>query len=501
MGSADDRRTERVILACIIALAAVLRLWRLGHQSFWLDEALTLGATDPPPPGVSFLTKLLWDVHGPLYTFIISLWRHAGSSEAWLRLPGALAGIVTVWLMYEWMRREAGRDAAIVGALLLAVSPFHVYYSQELRFYPLLTMLTVLSLLAFRVFVDRPGARNALLLGLSLALACLSHFMALFLCASFVVYLLFTGRARGPHLRYGLLAAATVLVIVSPWIYRELFYLRRIRMIDPGSRPVVYRLEEDRFPPLLSYPYALYAFAVGFSFGPDLRELHTFTSAGLLIRRHLAEIALVTVLFGGLAVNGLVRLHRRRRLGLVLSILAVTTALVTAAAVMRIKVLNARYLTIAFPAFIALVACGVPAGRRAGALAVGAACVVMLFSTASYLVIPRFARDDIRGAVRLISRDERAGDLILVPGMEPVVRWYYRGPRPVASIYAPLLDEERTRRRLAALAEGRRRVWYLRCRPWDTDADGDILRDLDDTMRPAGSWEFPGVTLYLFQSD
>jgi len=501
MRGTDDRRTERIILVLIIALAAILRLWRLGHQSFWLDEALTLGATDPPPPGIPFVTKLLWDVHGPLYTLIVALWRHAGTSEAWLRLPGALAGIATVWLMYEWMRREAGREAAVIGALLLAVSPFHIYYSQELRFYPLLTMLTVLSLLSFRVFLDRPNARSALLLGLSLGLACLAHFMALFLCASFAVYLVFTGRARGVHLRYGLLAAVAAFVIVSPWIYRELFYIHRIRMTDPGHRPVVYRMEEGRFPPLMSYPYALYAFAVGFSFGPDLRELHTFTSAGALMKRHLAEIVLVTVLFGGLAAGGLVRLYRRRQLGVILSVLAVTLILVTAAAVMKIKVLNARYLTIAFPAFLAVVACGVPRSRRAGALAASAACAVMLVSTASYHVLPRFARDDIRGAVRRISNGERAGDLVLVPGMEPVVRWYYRGDRPVESPYAPLLDEEQTRRRLEAMTEGRRRVWYLECRPWDTDADGDIRRYLFETMRPAGCWEFPGVTLYLLQSD
>lgn len=488
-----------MLLALIIALAALLRLWRLGHQSLWLDEALTLGAAEPPPPGVSFVTKLLWDVHGPLYTAIIHLWRHAGETDAWLRLPGAAAGIATVWLMYEWLRREAGREAALAGALFMAVSPFHVYYSQEIRFYSLLTMLTVLSLLAFRVFVDRPSARTGMLLGLSLGLACLSHFMALFLCAAFALHLVLTGRARGAHLRYGLLAAAAVLVIVSPWIYRELFYLRRIRMTDPGSRPVVYRMEEGRFPTLMSYPYALYAFAAGFSFGPDLRELHTFTSTGALLRRHATEIAAVSVVFGGLFMLGALRLYRERRLALFFSILVVTTAMATAAAVMKIKVLNVRYLMIAFPAFMAVTACGVPRGRIAGRLLSGAACGLMLISAASYHLVPRFARDDVRGAVRLIERAERAGDLVFVPGMEPVVRWYYRGGRPVESIYAPLLDREEIERRIAGMAEGRRRIWYLRCRQWDTDAEGHIRGFLTGTMRPAGEWRLPGVTLYLIE--
>lgn len=499
MRDAKDRHGERIVIAAIVALAAMLRLWRLGHQSLWIDEILTLGTASPPPPGIPFITKLLWDVHGPLNSLIIYLWRHVGESEFLLRLPAAAAGIVTVYLIYAWLRREAGREAAVAGALLLAVNPFHIYYSQEIRFYALLTMMTVLSLIAYRHFVERPTARSGLLLGLSLGLACLSHFMALFLCAALAVHLVCTGRARGAHLRYGLMAAGIAAVIVSPWIYRQIFYLRRLRMIDPGIKPVIYRMEEGRFPPLMSYPYALYAFSVGFSFGPDLRELHTFTSTWTLMRRYLPHIVLVAGVFGALSVQGAIRLLRERRLSLPLSILAVTFLLVTAVAVMKIKVLNVRYLMVAFPAYISLVACGVPRGRLSGAFWLGAACALMLFSTASYHLVPRYARDDIGGAIRAIARRDEAGDLILAPGMEPVVRWYYRGDRPVESIYAPGLDRQRLEQRLDRMTEGRRRVWYLRCRPWDTDPEGHVRGYLFRTMRPAGFWDFPGVRVYLFE--
>ena len=358
MARIDTGKKELALVALVTVLALMLRFFRLGHQSLWIDEILTLGASDPPPPGIPFAVKLLWDVHGPLYTLVVHVWRTVSETDAWLRVPGAVAGVATVPLLYAWLKREVGRDAALTGALFMALSPFNIYYSQEVRFYALLTMMTVVSLIAYRLFVDRPSPRNATLLGIALGLACLSHLMALFLCAGFAMHLLTTRRARGPHLRWGILAAAIALVIVSPWIYRQLFFLQRIQETEPSARAIIYRMEEGRFPPLLSYPYAVYAFATGFSFGPDLRELRASLSTGALMKRYALEIGVATVVFGAALIGGIARLRRQRRLALFVSIPAATIVLVTLAAALKIKVFNARYLTPAFPVFIAVLACG-----------------------------------------------------------------------------------------------------------------------------------------------
>ncbi|HSG28540.1 MAG TPA: glycosyltransferase family 39 protein [Candidatus Krumholzibacterium sp.] len=175
------------ILAGIICLAAFLRFFRLGHQSFWIDEILTAGSYASPPAGISYWKKLLWDVHGPLYSMIMHFWSMAGSSETWLRIPGAAAGTASVLFFYRWMKRISTGDNALAGTLILALSPFHIYYSQEMRFYSLLLMMVVLSLIFFDRFIEKPDGRRGAALGLVLGLACLSHFMALFLCAGFAV--------------------------------------------------------------------------------------------------------------------------------------------------------------------------------------------------------------------------------------------------------------------------------------------------------------------------
>jgi uncharacterized membrane protein len=495
---ADGRNLA--VLTAVAVLAAVLRFFRLGHQSFWLDEILTIGSYSSPEGGISYGVKLLWDVHGPLYSLAMHFWSMASSSEAWLRAPGALAGVVTVILMYFWLRRESNESTALAGALLMAVNPFNIYYSQELRFYSFLTMFVVLSLLAFSRFDEKPSFRSGLLLGLALGLACLSHFMAVFLCAGLALYMVVTGRLRGDHLRYGALAALVTLVIVSPWIYREFFFLRRIRAVAASSRPVVYRMEGAGLSELMAYPYGLFAFAMGFSYGPDLRELHESVTVSSLLGRYGLQIALAALLFGTAAVAGLARLFRERRAALYICVLSATIGLVTAAAILKIKVLNARYLMCVFPLFIAIIAHGIPRARTARVAAVSALCALMLFSVMHYHFEPRYSRDDIRGAVEIISDADMPGDVILAPGMEAAVRHYYRGSRPVKSIYAAHLDRDGIEEKFRRLTEGRRRVWLVSCRVWDTDAEGHIVDYLETSMNRSAEYYLPGVRLVLYEA-
>lgn len=487
-------------LTVIAVLAALLRFFRLGHQSFWLDEILTVGSYSSPEGGIFYGEKLMWDVHGPLYSLVMHFWSEISSSEAWLRSPGAVAGVVTVILIYFWLRRESGESTALTGALLMAVNPFSIYYSQELRFYSFLTMFVVLSLLAFSRFDEKPSFRTGLLLGLSLGLACLSHFMAVFICVGFVLYLMVTGRLRGDHLRYGSLAAIVVLVIVSPWIYREFFFLKRIRALEATRLPVIYRMKGSGPSALMAYPYGLFAFAMGFSYGPDLRELHDAISASSLLGRYGLKIGLAALLFGGAAVAGMVRLFRERRAALYISVLVATIGLVTVAALLKIKVLNARYLMCAFPIFIAIIAQGIPRTRIAGIATGSALCLLMLFSVGDYYFEPRYARDDIRGAVRIISDGAVPGDLILAPGMDLAVRYYYRGDRPVESVYAAHLDRDGVERKIIRMMEGRRRVWLLSCRMWDTDAEGYVMEYFETGMSLSAKHDLPGVSLRLYES-
>jgi 4-amino-4-deoxy-L-arabinose transferase-like glycosyltransferase len=140
---------SRLPLLVLVLLAFALRVHRLEVQSLWYDEAVTAQVVSQ---GVAELTR--WtaeDIQPPLYYYAVSAWtRLQGRGEWALRFPSAFAGVLTVPALWVLARRLFGRGpdgriAALVAALLAAISPLYVYYSQEARMYAQLTLLGVLA--------------------------------------------------------------------------------------------------------------------------------------------------------------------------------------------------------------------------------------------------------------------------------------------------------------------------------------------------------------------
>jgi hypothetical protein len=66
----SEKALERTIVAATL-VGACLRLFRLGHQSLWIDEQFTLAAAGLP--GRIAWRDLLDNVHGPLHTLCVAL--------------------------------------------------------------------------------------------------------------------------------------------------------------------------------------------------------------------------------------------------------------------------------------------------------------------------------------------------------------------------------------------------------------------------------------------
>ena len=180
----NSRGGRYSLLILITLLAAVLRLYKLGEWSFWDDEVLTLwDSTD--------LSNI--NMNYPLYYVLANLsisW--LGISEWSLRFPSAVAGIITVPALYFPIRRLFGHSVGLLTGLLIAVSPWHIYWSQNARFYVLMFLFYSLALLSFLLAVQLDKGRYAILSVFLLALAILSHWTALFLMPVVLLYLLLT---------------------------------------------------------------------------------------------------------------------------------------------------------------------------------------------------------------------------------------------------------------------------------------------------------------------
>ncbi len=147
------------LIALILWLAGGLRFYRLGAQSYWNDEGLSLGLAGRDVPTI--LRSAAADIHPPGYYLLLKAWHGlTGDAEFALRSLSALAGIVLVALLYRLGRVYFDRPAALGAAALGALNPFLVYYSQEARMYALAATLAAGSFLLFSLWLrsSRPPA-------------------------------------------------------------------------------------------------------------------------------------------------------------------------------------------------------------------------------------------------------------------------------------------------------------------------------------------------------
>lgn len=125
----------------ILFLAILLRLVNL-NQSFWLDEAAQVIESARP---LAHQFNIVSDFHPPLYHLILHFWLIFGKSEIWVRLPSVLFGLISIYLTYRLGKALLAPAAGLLSALFLAVSPYHIWYSQEARPYMLFVSVSLLS--------------------------------------------------------------------------------------------------------------------------------------------------------------------------------------------------------------------------------------------------------------------------------------------------------------------------------------------------------------------
>ncbi len=131
-------------------VAFLLRTFTLDRQSLWRDEVDAIRFSDW---SVTELVAGLVRVghNGPLYFLLLRPWRAlVGDTEFALRYPSALLGVLAVPLGFL-LARQLGfsRITGLTLGLLLATSPYLIWYGQEAKMYTLLLVLISLAFVAY----------------------------------------------------------------------------------------------------------------------------------------------------------------------------------------------------------------------------------------------------------------------------------------------------------------------------------------------------------------
>jgi mannosyltransferase len=207
---------HRLALATIFMAGLFLRLYGLGSESLWFDEAFSFSVAQMDIMQIVFSTTR--DNNPPLYYLILHYWMLlAGNSEFAIRLPSAISGALAVPVIYGIGKLLFSRVAGLIAALILSLSAYHIRFSQEARTYSLMVFLGLLSFYFFlKLLKDPPSRSTTAGYVVSTSLLMYSHVYSIFLIGAQVLYLLITRQ----DLRRWVVPATFVALLYVPGLAR-----------------------------------------------------------------------------------------------------------------------------------------------------------------------------------------------------------------------------------------------------------------------------------------
>ncbi|HJX39241.1 MAG TPA: glycosyltransferase family 39 protein, partial [Anaerolineae bacterium] len=217
-------RSDRPVpwVTALVLVAFVLRTARLDFQPLWWDEGWTVYFATADIPAMVARTAI--DIHPPFYYLLLHFWvLITGVSATSVRLFSVMAGTLSVPLVYVVGRRLIGQTAGLIAALVMALAPFHVYYSQEARMYALVTLLVLASVYVFLSLLERHrlgvSSWRYWVLYVSLAaMAMYTQYYAAFIVLALSVFIILRFGRFGGMLPRWAAAHALLLVLYLPWL-------------------------------------------------------------------------------------------------------------------------------------------------------------------------------------------------------------------------------------------------------------------------------------------
>ncbi len=139
----------------ITLIGAGLRVFLLDKHGMWLDETFSVWLANHSAADMLQWTVKI-DQHPPLYYLLLHSWIALnGDTPYEVRMLSVLFGAGAIPVIYLIGKRMSGAVMGLAAAVLLALSPFHIYFAQETRMYTLLAFNAAVAIYALvRLLTD-----------------------------------------------------------------------------------------------------------------------------------------------------------------------------------------------------------------------------------------------------------------------------------------------------------------------------------------------------------
>lgn len=253
-----NRYYKYFLLVFIIFLGIILRLIGL-NKPFGLgyDEAISYTYAIKSFPFGIINNLVNTDVHLPLYFLILNLWiKLFSNSDLVIRMLSVFFGALTCLLGYFCGRELLNKKVGFVTALLFSINSLAIYYSQEVRFYSLLLMLSTLVLLFLIKSVKDPKKINLIFLIISSILLIYTNTLSiLFIFIIFLLFSLFIFLTNKDKLKFwiSLLIYGQILLLPYYWLIHQIEVHRGSSFPDVlfFDNQVIFAIIQNLFSPVL----------------------------------------------------------------------------------------------------------------------------------------------------------------------------------------------------------------------------------------------------------
>lgn len=495
-----------MLLLLVIVLALSLRIYALDSQSFWNDELDTYDIIVKPTSAIVFSQEVR--NFPPLYFLVVKALLPYHPREFYLRLPSVVFGVFSVLVFFFILNNWWNEKIALLGSFVMALSPFHIWYSQEARPYAMLIFFSLLAVLFLQQFLKKPDSVVALVsLAIASTLTFYIHYIAIaFIGAILLAVLLFQ---KNKSVGFRLAFCAVVVALLVPGFYR-------ILTVSPdATASSFYSLKPA------SIAYVVWSFFTGYSLGPSLSELHYPHRMKIVLSYWPIIVPVMLVLSIG-TVLGIWRLLRANSTLFALVGLWFLLPLLFAVlgSLLSNHPFNIRYSVLSFPALLVMLIVGVY-HPRSGWLTASATLVIgfiLTISVANYFFLEKYQRDNNRAAGAFLTQFAESHDLVIASAAYTArnIRYYYRGnssihvegfPSSAKNQYggsehsgSTFVEEKTVGQELLEITRGKNRFWLFLSRTFHSDPNGLIRKFLDKNFIVQKDVSWNGVELILYSS-
>jgi len=491
---AEDRRLLLAVLVLTLAALAI-RVYRLDFFALRGDESFTVQFSSLPADALFEGIRSV-EPNPPLYYYALRSWMAvAGQGEYATRFFSVFFGVLGVPLVYVLGRTLGGSWVGLIAAGIVAVNPFQLFHSQDVRNYTLWPAVLVAQWCFLWRALHGGRKRDWAAYVLLALLGLYTHYYHAFVMLADSLFVLSLSRTqlrtddfirqtayrdRRRLLAHWVVSVTAIGIGFAVWLATG--SRRAIEEISSGASPTLFDVIGQTFA----------AFAVGETLPKDVSPVLIIPPA---------------ILFG----VGLVAMARARPRAarFVLLGLLVPLLCVFAAAQMR-PLYRPRYLNVTAAAYYALMAYGVvalaarPRLRWVSAALAAAVLIASVYGHAQALFNPKFAKSpDWRARAAYLVEHQLPGDVIVQNYPDPSLGFYYRGDAPLLIVPTGYLDEMRraeTDHILEDLLARYSRIWLLPYVDPLWDYDGTVERRLARSADRVWAGQIAGLATHLYET-